>query len=151
MINKAFEGRLTKFGSKTTKENEVITEFVITHQETTEFPDFLDSLSTVFHNDISKCMEFPEWKSIAFDVESVNVSMNFDDDRITLPCELKGLRISKRYKPDGDCLYTFNLIFNKILNPATDSSFAATYLNRKDEDEETGKTVTMKYDVILTK
>lgn len=149
MINEAFQGRLTRFGTKATKDGDVVAEFTVTHKSEQSSQHFLDSLAEEFHNNVDKCMDYTEWKNIVFDLENVHLHMTFDDvEDMEMPCELKTIRINRREK-EGDETYTYNLVFQKILNPNVDSVFATTYLNRKDEDPETGKTSIVFYDILL--
>ncbi len=150
MINEVFKGRLTKFGSKTTKDGDVVAEFTIQHKDENPTQYFLDSFSKEFNNDINKCMDFPEWKSIAFDVNSTHLEFSIDGvQEMIMPVELKAIKISQKEK-DGEVTFTYNLIFNKVLNPNTDSVFVTTYLNRKEIDEE-GKSKVAEYDIFLKK
>ena len=148
MINEVFKGILTKFGTKVTKDGDVLAEFTITHKSEQPSQNFLDSLSEEFHNSISDCLNSTEWKNISFDISGVHLQLIFDDvEEMKMPCELVGLKINHKEK-DGQHTFTYSMIFNKILNSNVDSVFATTYLKRKEENEE-GKMVIQEYDVLL--
>ena len=89
MINETFQGRLTKFGTKTTADGDVVAEFTIQHKDEQPTQYFLDALSKEFNNDINKCMDYTEWKSISFDVEGVHVQLTIDDVEDMKMSELK--------------------------------------------------------------
>ena len=150
MINDVFKGRLTKFGSKTTKDGDVVAEFTLQHKSEQPTQFFLDSLSKEFNNNINKCLDYPEWKSVAFDVEGMHLHLTYDNvDDMVMPVELKSIKVSQKRK-DGETTFTYNLTFNKVLNPHTDSVFATTYLNRKEANDD-GKLKVAEYEILLTK
>jgi hypothetical protein len=150
MINEIFQGRLTKFGTKTTKDGEVVAEFNIQHKSEQPTQYFLDSFSDVFGNDVKKCMDSTDWKSIAFDVEGSHIEFSIDGvDEMKMPAEIVAIKVGQKIK-DGESTFTYNIVLNKLLNPNTDSVFATTYLNRKEEDED-GKTKIAEYDILMKK
>jgi hypothetical protein len=150
MVNEAFKGILTKFGTKVTKDGDVLAEFVITHKSTSSSQDFLDSLSKEFNNTINKCLDNTEWKNITFDLSGVHLQLVYDEvEEMKMPVELVSVKIVHKESGDEE-VFTYSLTFNKILNPNVDSVFATTYLKRKEEDDN-GKMSVKEYDVLLTK
>ena len=64
MMNNDFQGRLTSVSNKVSKDGDVFSEFVIQHEAEGFSQSFLNSYSKDFNNDVSKCMNNIDWKSI---------------------------------------------------------------------------------------
>jgi len=142
-----FDGRLTKFGTVITKDGDVLTEFVITHKSSDV--SILDGLSGAFTSTtgVSNCMNYPVWKSVAFDITGAHMKLTFNEvEEMKMPVELVGVKISNK-----DNVYTYNFTFTKISNPNVDGVFANAYYKRKELDSESNKMVTRDYDVLLVK
>jgi hypothetical protein len=149
MINETFEARCIKFAPKSTSDGDVITEFILQYTSDEPGQSILDGLSKNFSNDINKCMDYTEWKTIAFDVESVHLQMTFNEvNEWKMPCELKQIRIAKKEK-DGETIFTYKFVFTKDLNNKIDAAFAQAYLNRKERDDD-DKLKPVNYKILLT-
>lgn len=151
MLNKNFSGRLVKASAKMHKEsNEVVTMMTIQHIDTTggvqrfleslEKGGFVHNLSGLFPNSIP-------WKSV--DVPcSVPVSVDFDE--MSFDASVTGVKVSKKVskKEDDSDKYVYNI---SMMTPSTDAinQLVCLYLNRKEEDPESGKKSLVNYSVFL--
>jgi hypothetical protein len=147
MINQVFESKLTMFKNEVTSEGDVVSTFTVIHEAPGTIQDFLDPLSKLYSNNISKCLDYPEWKNINYNVESVHVKLKFDE--VEMPVELTNIKVHKKEKKDG-VAFAYSLTFQKVLNAAVDPLFATSYLKRKEENDE-GKLVVQVYDTELKK
>ena len=145
MLNDLFTGHLSKFGAKVVDED-VFIEFGITHISKNEpDQDFLDNFSDEFNNNVSKCLNNPEWDNIKF--TKVIPGLNIKFDTMDIKATLQTIKITQK-ETTNDLIFKYDLTFIKKQDKDADTWFA-TYLKHKDEDED-GKKYLTEYDVEIT-
>jgi hypothetical protein len=147
MINSVFDSKLIMFKNEATSEGDVVSTFTIIHEEPGMIQDFLDPLSSLYTNNISKCLDYPEWKNVNYNVDGVHLKLVFD--AVEMPVELTNIKVHKKEKKD-EVIFAYSLTFQKVLNASVDPIFATSYLKRKEENED-GKMVICTYDTELKK
>jgi hypothetical protein len=65
-----------------------------------------------------------------------------------MKADLTGINVTRKSTKQMD-IFKYDLIFHKQHNPEIDSTFAITYLNRKEEDQD-GKKIFLEYDTLIT-
>ena len=146
MLNKTFPSRLSKLSSKK-KDDSVILEFILTHTSDQQLQDFLSSLDITYNLSLqhSFTSNTINWKKIHFDINVALLKITFDS--LTMTADLIGISVSVKNKKNSS-IFKYDLIFNKQHDPNIDSTFAITFLNRKEEDED-GKKTFLEYDTTI--
>ncbi len=117
---KAFEGVLTKIGSKAIDE-EIVLNFTIRHIAEGEVQHFLQSYEskTVAEN-VNHLFSTPvAWKNIS--IES-NISFKVEFDEIEFEARLEEIKVARSFKK-GSEFFTYNLMFSKETKLENDSVF----------------------------
>lgn len=148
MLDKTFKSRLSKLSSKK-KDDAVVLEFVLTHISEEVLQVFLASVDEAYNLFLRHAFvsDRIDWKRIMYDIHLTNLKVTFD--ALKMVADLVGINVSRKRAKEAD-IFRYDLIFNKAHNPDIDSTFAITFLNRKEEDED-GKKTFVEYDTIITR
>ncbi len=148
MLKKPFKSRLSKLSSKK-KDESVVQEFVLTYSSEEGVQNFLQSLDDSFETSLRHpfTSDRIEWKRISFEIAVPLLEIKFDS--LKMNAMLFGINVTRKVIPEGES-FKYDLIFHKNHDPDTDSVFAITYLNRKEENDE-GKKVFLEYETVIQK
>lgn len=146
MLDQTFKSRLSKLSSKK-QDDRVVQEFALTFVSEEAVQDFLAPLD----NEYGLCLrhaftsDMIDWKRIQFEVRVPLLEINFDS--LKMDADLMGINVTHKRYHDHE-VFRYDLIFHKNHNPEIDGTFAVTYLNRKEPNED-GKNVFLEYDTSI--
>lgn len=144
-----FEAVLTKIGTKSKADiDKVVIDFSIRHVSEYEKQSFLDTYETKCGIANINCLfEYPvQWKSLNLEANYI-FKLDFDEVE-DIHCVLKSIKVKRKIptKLGQSESYTYDLSFEKEIESGDEDWFFASYLNRKEEDEN-GKKILIKYHV----
>lgn len=146
-----FEAVLTKIGTKSKADiDKVVIEFNIRHQSDYEKQTFLESYEAKCGVDNINCLfKYPvQWKTLNLDANYV-FRLDFDELE-DIRCILKSIKVKRKIptKLSQTESYVYDLTFEKEIESGDEDWHFASYLNRKEEDEN-NKKMLIKYHVLM--
>lgn len=149
MLNKTWDGVMTKFGHAKKDEN-VCVVLTLKHTNEGDVQNFLDSFEKELEtNNFKQLFEFPvRWKKLSIDTSDYDKNyFSVEFDEIEFNAKLVEISVTRKTKNGID---TFDYLMTFIKEVETEDAVAAvTYLNNKEENEE-GKMVIIQYPVKLS-
>ena len=146
-----FDAVLTKIGTKSKADiDKVVIEFSIRHQSEYEKQSFLEAYEQKCGIANINCLfNYPvQWKNLNIDANYI-FDMDFDELE-DIRCILKSIKVKRKIptKLGQTETYVYDLTFEKEIESGDEDWVFASYLNRKEEDEN-NKKVLIKYHVLL--
>jgi hypothetical protein len=146
-----FDAVLTKIGTKSKPDiDKVVIEFCIRHQSDYEKQSFLESYeSKCAISNINCLFSYPvHWKNLNLEA---NYIFDLDFDVLEdIRCILKGIKVKRKIptKLGQQETFVYDLTFEKEIESGDEDWVFASYLNRKEEDEN-NKKVLIKYGTLM--